>query len=254
MKLISWNVNGYRAAAKKGFFDFLKVHKPDVCCIQEAKAMMDQLTPDLANPAPYRFSLNSAERKGYSGVAAFCLKEPVSISDSFGVKKYDAEGRVQEIEFKSFRLFNVYFPNGKKDSDRLKYKMGFYRAFLKHLDSLGNKRIVVCGDVNTAHTEIDLSHPKQNEKTSGFLPEERKWIDDLLDHGYVDSFRHFNTEPENYTWWDLRTRARARNVGWRLDYFFVSRDLVRYLKSAFILKDVMGSDHCPVGIELSLKA
>jgi len=195
---------------------------------------------------------SSAERKGYSGTATYTKVNPVKIENGIGIKKFDSEGRFLITEFDEFVLFNIYFPNGKAKKERLQYKMDFYEAFLKHLKKLlkQDKKIVICGDVNTAHKEIDLARPKANEKISGFLPEEREWIDKLLETGFTDTFRKFNQKPEQYTWWDMMTRARDRNVGWRIDYFFISDNLNDNLKNAIILPEVMGSDHCPVGIEL----
>jgi len=252
--LLSWNVNGIRAVHKKGFVDWFKSVKPDILCIQETKAWEEQLPDDLINIDGYHSYFCQGERKGYSGTAIYTKVKPKKITRKIGIKKFDNEGRILAAEYNSFILFNIYFPNGKAKAERLKYKMEFYDAFLKHINKLKKKgkKIVVCGDVNTAHKEIDLSRPKENSKTSGFLPEEREWIDKLLAHGYLDTFRLFNDQPEQYTWWDMITRARERNVGWRIDYFFISDNLKKQIKDAFILPEVMGSDHCPVGIKLSV--
>ncbi|RKY95935.1 MAG: exodeoxyribonuclease III [Ignavibacteriae bacterium] len=252
MKLLSWNVNGIRAAYKKGILNWFSKEQPDILCIQETKAMKEQLPDDLINVNGYNSFFSSAERKGYSGTATYTKVNPVKVSNGIGIKEFDSEGRFLVTEFDEFVLFNIYFPNGKAKKERLQYKMDFYEAFLKHLKKLlkQDKRIVICGDVNTAHKEIDLARPKPNEKVSGFLPEEREWIDKLLEAGFIDTLRVFNQKPEQYTWWDMMTRARDRNVGWRIDYFFISDNLKDNLKNAFILPDVMGSDHCPVGIEL----
>jgi len=252
MRLISWNVNGIRAAHKKGFLDWLHSEQPDILCVQETKAHVEQLPKDLLEIPDYHVSYYSAERKGYSGVAFFSKVEPVSIQHGFGIQKFDSEGRTLIAEFEDFTLFNIYFPNGKASAERLKYKMSFYDVFLEYADNLRNqgRSIVVCGDVNTAHKEIDLARPKENEKYSGFLPQERAWIDKLLSHEYLDTFRVFNQEPGQYSWWDYKTRARDRNIGWRIDYFFISDNLKDRVTSAFILSDVMGSDHCPIGIEI----
>jgi len=254
MKLISWNVNGIRAADRKGLFEWLKKESPDVLCLQEIKAKKDQIPPHLKNTPGYQIFFNPAQRPGYSGVATYTKQKPIDVKMGFGIEKFDSEGRILITEFESFVLFNIYFPNGKKDDERLNYKLDFYDTFLAIADNLkaDGKNIVVCGDVNTAHKEIDLAHPKQNEKISGFLPVERAWIDTFLDHGYVDTFRHFNKEPGQYSWWSMRTAARQRNVGWRLDYFFVNKEFMKHVKNAFIMQDVMGSDHCPVGIELEV--
>jgi exodeoxyribonuclease-3 len=252
VRILSWNVNGIRAAYKKGFIDWFAEEKPDILCVQETKAMKEQLPNDLINVNGYNSFFSSAERKGYSGTATYTKVNPVKVSNGIGIEKFDSEGRFLVTGFDEFVLFNIYFPNGKAKAERLQYKMDFYEAFLKHLKKIlkQDKKIVICGDVNTAHKEIDLARPKPNEKISGFLPEEREWIDKLLEAGFIDTLRVFNQKPEQYTWWDMMTRARDRNVGWRIDYFFISDNLKDNLKNALILPEVMGSDHCPVGIEL----
>jgi exodeoxyribonuclease III len=254
MRLISWNVNGIRAAYKKGFIDWVMKENPDILCVQETKAHEEQLNDELKNIGNYESYFCSGERKGYSGVAVYTREEPLSVKKGFGVKEFDNEGRILIMEYPHFVLFNIYYPNGKKNAERLQYKMGFYDAFLTYVNKLKKKgkQIVICGDVNTAHKEIDLARPKENSKVSGFLPEERQWIDKFLSNGYVDTFRMFNQEPDNYTWWDQVTRARERNVGWRIDYFYVNEEFKNKVKDAFILADVMGSDHCPIGIEIKL--
>jgi exodeoxyribonuclease-3 len=253
MRILSWNVNGLRAVLKKGFLEWLKKEQPDILCIQETKAKEEQLPGELREVEDYHTYFTSAERKGYSGVALFTKKKPITLQDGFGIQVFDSEGRTQIVEYPGFVLYNIYFPNGKQSKERLKYKMDFYNTFLAHADRLikKGKEVVVCGDVNTAHREIDLARPKENEKISGFLPQERKWIDTFISHGFIDTFRFFTDEGGHYSWWDYKSRARERNVGWRIDYFFISRDLEGKLKRAFILADVTGSDHCPVGIELS---
>jgi len=254
MKILSWNVNGIRAADRKGLFNWLKKESPDILCLQEIKALPEQVPPHLRNAPGYHIFLNSAERKGYSGVAIFTKKRPLEIKKGFGIEKFDKEGRMLITEYPSFVLFNIYFPNGKKNDERLDYKLNFYDTFLGYADNLKaeGKNIIVCGDFNTAHKEIDLTHPKANENRSGFLPIERAWVDTFADHGYIDTFRHFNKESNQYSWWDLKTRSRERNVGWRIDYFFVNKEFLPHLKKAFIMQDVMGSDHCPVGIEIEI--
>ncbi|MCH7515848.1 MAG: exodeoxyribonuclease III [Bacteroidetes bacterium] len=252
VRILSWNVNGIRAAYKKGLLNWFSKEKPDILCVQETKAMKEQLPDDLINVDGYNSFFSSAERKGYSGTATYTKVNPVKVVNGIGIKKFDSEGRFLVTEFDEFILFNIYFPNGKAKKERLQYKMDFYEAFLKHLKKLlkQDKKIVICGDVNTAHKEIDLARPKANEKISGFLPQEREWIDKLLEAGFIDTFRKFNQKPEQYTWWDMMTRARDRNVGWRIDYFFISENLKDNLKNALILPEVMGSDHCPIGIEI----
>ena len=252
MKLISWNVNGIRAADRKGLFGWFKSESPDILCLQEIKAIPAQLPPHLKNTPNYHVFLNPAERRGYSGVATYSKSQPVDIKTGFGIEKFDREGRILITEYRNFTLFNIYFPNGNKDDERLNYKLDFYDTFLAVADNLKaeGKNIVVCGDFNTAHKEIDIARPKENKNRSGFLPVERAWMDNLIDHGYVDTFRHFNKKPNQYSWWDMKTRARERNVGWRLDYFFVNKGFMPHVKNAFIMQDVVGSDHCPVGIEI----
>ena len=254
MKILSWNVNGIRAADRKGLFNWLKKESPDILCLQEIKALPEQVPPHLRNAPGYYIFLNSAERKGYSGVATFTKERPLEIKNGFGIEKFDKEGRMLITEYPSFVLFNIYFPNGKRNDERLDYKLNFYDTFLGYADNLKaeGKNIVVCGDFNTAHKEIDLTHPRANENRSGFLPIERAWMDTFVDHGYIDTFRHFNKESNQYSWWDLKTRSRERNVGWRIDYFFVNNEFLPHLKKAFIMQDVMGSDHCPVGIEIEI--
>jgi exodeoxyribonuclease-3 len=254
MKLLCWNVNGIRAAEKKGFIPWFFKESPDILCLQEIKATPDQLSPQLRNIPGYHTFWNPAEKKGYSGVATFSKSKPLSIKKGFGREEFDSEGRILITTFPSFTLFNIYFPNGKKNKERLQYKLDFYDEFLNYADNLReqNHHIIVCGDFNTAHKEIDLSRPKENEHISGFLPIERAWIDTFIDHGYVDTFRQFNTEPNQYSWWDLKTGARARNVGWRIDYFFVNKEFLPKVKNASIFPQVMGSDHCPVGIEINI--
>lgn len=254
LKLVSWNVNGLRAVYKKGFLDWFGKENPDILCLQETKASEDQLAAGLRNPPGYKAYFASAEKKGYSGVAVYTKKEPIKVEKGFGIKKFDSEGRVLVADYEKFILLNVYYPNGKASSERLKYKLDFYDAFLKYAEGwrAKGKNLVICGDVNTAHKEIDLAHPKENETVSGFLPVEREWMDKFFGCGYVDTFREFNKEPEQYTWWHVITRARERNIGWRIDYFFVNEGFRHNVKSAFIQPEVMGSDHCPIGIEITL--
>ena len=254
MKILSWNINGIRAADRKGLFEWFKKKGPDILCLQEIKALPKQVPPHLRNIPGYNIFLNPAEQKGYSGVATYTKEKPIGIKNGFGIEKFDNEGRTIITEFSSFTLFNIYFPNGKKNQERLDYKMDFYDTFLGYADNLkaNGKNVVVCGDFNTAHKEIDLARPKENEKISGFLPIERAWIDTFIDHGYIDTFRHFNKEPEQYSWWDYITKARDRNIGWRIDYFFVNKEFIQHVKKAFIMQDVIGSDHCPIGIEIDI--
>jgi exodeoxyribonuclease-3 len=245
-------VNGLRAALKKGFLRWLGQAKPDILCLQETRVTEAQLPPEIKNIRDYEIYINVATKKGYSGVGLLTKTQPSCIEKGVGLEKFDNEGRVILADYEDFLLFNVYFPNGRSSPERLAYKMEFYDEFLKQVTALKDEgnNVIICGDVNTAHTEIDLAHPKENSNNSGFLPIEREWLDKLLANGFIDTFRLFNKGPENYTWWDFKTRAREKNVGWRLDYFFISESLKSNLKSAFIMPEVMGSDHCPVGIEI----
>jgi exodeoxyribonuclease-3 len=254
MRLLSWNVNGVRAAHKKGLLAWLSKEAPDILALQETKARAEQLPEELAAPKDYSAEWHWGERKGYSGVATLSRPRPLRVERGLGLSEFDQEGRVLIHAYPGFTLFNVYFPNGKSGPKRLKFKMDFYDAFLEALARRrreGEDKLVICGDVNTAHQEIDLARPKENSNASGFLPEERAWIDKLLSRGFLDSFRLFEKGPGHYSWWDQQSRARERNVGWRIDYFFISENLRPRLKNAFILPEVMGSDHCPVGIELA---
>ncbi|MEA3558437.1 MAG: exodeoxyribonuclease III [Candidatus Thermoplasmatota archaeon] len=254
MELLSWNVNGIRAVERKGFLDWLGDRSPDIFCAQETKAHPDQLSEKLLDFSDYHKHFSSAEKKGYSGVSTWTKKEPKEVENGLGIDRFDSEGRTLITHFDGFVLFNIYFPNGKKDAERLQYKIDFYDAFQEKIEEYRKqgKNVVSCGDVNTAHREIDLSRPKENSKVSGFLPIEREWIDGLLSLGYLDTFREFHEEGEQYSWWDYYTRARERNVGWRIDYFFINSEFREHLKDAFILQEVMGSDHCPIGVQIEL--
>ena len=252
MKLFSWNVNGVRAIEKKGLLDWLASESPDVLCIQETKAKFEQLPDSLQNLDGYFSYWHSADKLGYSGVATFSKKEPLHVQYGLGIDKYDKEGRVLITEFDNFLLYNIYFPNGQKDEIRLQYKLDFYDDLLEILDDqvASGNNVIVAGDWNTAHKEIDLANPKANANYSGFMPVERAQLDTYVDHGYVDSFRLFHDEPDRYSWWTYRFGARQRNIGWRIDYFFTNQDFADNISDADIHEDVMGSDHCPVSIEL----
>lgn len=252
MKLISWNVNGLRAIADKGGLEWIEREKPEFIGFQEIKASEDKFPKGIYELGYKHIFSNSATRAGYSGVMSLCDFECTSAKCEFAD---DSEGRVLEHRFKDIVLFNIYFPNGQKDELRLAYKMKFYADFLLYLKDLlsKGKKIIICGDVNTAHKELDLTHPKANANTSGFLPIERAWIDELLGAGFIDTFRAIKgDEPQRYSWWSYRMKAREKNVGWRIDYFFVSENLRSALKDAFIRDDIFGSDHAPVGIELEI--
>jgi len=252
IEILCWNVNGIRAAQKKGFLDWLQQVSPDILCLQETKVQAGEISPELQQPDNYYAYWGFPERKGYSGVVTFTKEKPLKVENGLGIKRFDIEGRVVVTRYPHFTLFNIYFPNGKMSEERLQYKMDFYDAFLDFVEPLKarGEKLIICGDFNTAHKEIDLARPKENENVSGFLPMERAWMDKFVEHGFIDTFRHFNKEPGYYTWWSLRTRARERNIGWRLDYFFVTENLLGSVIEARILSDVTGSDHCPVGIKL----
>ena len=254
IKLISWNVNGIRAAHRKGFIDWLIEEDGDIVSVQETKAHIDQLPRKLINIPGYTSYFSSAQRKGYSGVGTYTKLKPNQVINSMGIKKFDIEGRLIRLDYDDFTLLNIYYPNGGSGEERLQYKLDFYDAFLDYANNLVDEglNLIICGDVNTAHKAIDLARPKQNEETSGFLPVEREWVTKFLDNGYVDTFREFNTEGENYTWWSYRTKARDRNVGWRLDYFFVNDEFKSHVKDSYILSDVLGSDHCPIALKIKL--
>jgi exodeoxyribonuclease-3 len=254
IRALSWNVNGLRAVHKKGFLDWFGKESPDILCLQETKADEEQLPSGLRQVEGYNAYFSSGERKGYSGVALYTKTEPDQVTRGFGIDAFDKEGRIIIADYRDFVLVNIYYPNGRSSEERLKYKMEFYDAFLEFVNRMKRegRSIVVCGDLNTAHKEIDLARPKANETTSGFLPQERAWVDKFLSNGYVDIFREFNKSPEQYTYWDQMTKARERNVGWRIDYFFVDEKSTEKVSAAYILPEVMGSDHCPVGIEINL--
>lgn len=255
-KMISWNVNGIRAIAQKGFLGWLYDLDPDIVGLQEIKAEETQLEEELLNPRHRNSYWNpSRTKKGYAGTAVFSKMNPVKVEYGWGQEIFDLEGRTVMLDFDRFVLFNIYFPNGERSPERLQYKLDFYNSFLEHAVELKKqgRSLVICGDVNTAHTEIDLARPKENQKTSGFLPIEREWIDRLLAAGFIDTFRFRHPDArDKYSWWSYRGGARQRNVGWRIDYFFISEDLQSKLVDAFILDQVTGSDHCPVGIVLDI--
>ncbi len=247
MKLISWNVNGIRAALKKGFLDFLKAEAPDILCVQETKAAPEDVASEWHG---YEAYWNYAEKKGYSGVMTLTKETPLNVTRGMGIVDHDREGRVLITEFKDFHLVNVYVPNSKRELTRLPYRQQWDRDFLAHLKGLERtKPVVFCGDLNVAHTEIDLARPKDNVKNHGFTPEERAGFDAFVAAGFVDTFRHFEPGPGHYTWWSQMGTARARNIGWRIDYFLVSESLRSRLQSARIYPHILGSDHCPIGVE-----
>lgn len=251
MKIISWNVNGIRAVIKKGFYDFVDEYKPDILCLQETKAHPDQVNIRL-NQYPYQF-WNSAEKKGYSGTAIFSKKEPLSVKNNIGIDKHDNEGRVIAVEFEDYFLVTVYTPNSKRELLRLEYRVQEWDVdFLKYLKKLEEEKpVIFCGDLNVAHKEIDLKNPKTNKRNAGFTNEERSGFDNYIESGFIDTFREFEKGEGHYTWWSYMFNSRAKNVGWRIDYFCISQILRSKLAKSYILKDVMGSDHAPVAIEIN---
>ena len=254
MKLLSWNVNGIRAAVKKGFLEYLEDENPDIICIQETKAHKEQLTSEILEDHGYFTYWHSGQKKGYSGVATFCKEEPLYIQEGIGIKKYDDEGRVLITEHNKFLLYNIYFPNGQKNEERLKYKLDFYDDLLPLINDQveSGNNVIVTGDWNTAHRPIDLARPNENKNTSGFMPIEREKVDEYILNGWVDTFRLFHEEGGRYSWWTYRFGARDRNIGWRIDYFFVNEGMVEICTDADIHQNIFGSDHCPVSLILDL--
>lgn len=252
MKIISWNVNGLRGIYKRNFLGNFKETNADFFCLQETKAQVNQLPAELIKPKGYYSHFNSAVRKGYGGVAIYTKKKPLKINSKIGLKRFDEEGRFLELDYSKFILINVYLPHGGRDKSGLSYKLKAYNYFIRYLKSKINKKIILLGDFNIAHEEIDLARPKQNQNNIMFTPKERSQIDRLIKMGLSDSFRLFNKKGGHYTWWPYFANARKRNLGWRIDYIFVSKDLIANLKRATILNKIIGSDHCPVGLDANL--
>ncbi len=251
LSIVSWNVNGLRAVHRKGALEPVFRMKPDILCIQETKSRPDQLTEDILNPVGYQSHFHYPDfKKGYSGVAIYTKPNPLSVSHETEKAWKDEEGRILVAEYPDFTLINCYFPNGGGVPERLAYKLDFYEKFLKFVKKLHMKQpnMVICGDFNVAHSPIDLARPKENETHVGFLPEERAWMDKFISNGWIDVFRHLNPDKITYTYWDQKTFARERNVGWRIDYFFVSEEMLKRVKSMEILENILGSDHCPIKI------
>jgi len=249
MDIISWNVNGIRACSKKGFSEFLKQKQPDILCIQETKAHIDQVEPDLKNPPGYQSFWSLSEVNGYSGVATFSKENPSQVFYGMGIYKFDREGRFVITDYDDFVLFNIYFPNGSKDEIRHRFKQEFLKKLYYHLSRLvlKGRQIVVVGDYNVAYLDIDVFDPEALSQASGFLPEERKWFQSFLELGFVDVYRHFYpNQKDSYTWWSYRENARRNNRGWRIDHICVTKKLVPRLKKSRIFKNEMGSDHCPI--------
>lgn len=253
MKIYSWNVNGIRAAVRRGFLTWLASATPDAVCLQETKADREDLPDEVIRPNGYASYWAHGQRRGYSGVATYLRRPPLEWHAGLGIEHFDADARVVVTDFGDFELYNVYFPNGKASPERLQFKFDFYAAFLEQVDArvASGHPVMFCGDINTAHKEIDIARPKENRGISGFLPEECACMDGWVEHGWVDSFRYFYPEMRDaYSWWSMRTGARNRNIGWRLDYFFVHESLMPRVKAAGIAADVLGADHCPVWIEI----
>lgn len=257
IKLVSWNVNGLRAVFKKDFQKSFQHIGADVFALQETKLQDPQLSDEMRNFPGYESYWSFASvKKGYSGVGVYSRLKSRRTNTDLGIAKFDSEGRIIEIDFDDFIFFNVYFPNGQMSEERLQYKLDFYESFFNYTDEYKKqgRSLIITGDYNTAHNEIDLKNPKANENTSGFLRIERDWLDHISANGYVDAFRHFNPDTVKYSWWTYRFKARDRNIGWRIDYFFVTKDIIDkgWIKQAFIDNDIFGSDHCPIGLVLEI--
>lgn len=254
-KILSYNVNGIRAALKKDWIDWLKSEDPDIVCIQETKAHPDQLDLSVFEDAGYHHYWYSAEKKGYSGVAILSKTKPDHVEYGCGIEKYDAEGRIIRADFGDFSVLSCYFPSGSSGDERQAFKMDFLADFITYIEDLRKERphLMISGDVNICHKEIDIHNPVSNKKSSGFLPEERQWVTDFLAMGYVDTFREFHREPHQYSWWTYRFGARKKNLGWRIDYHFVTETLKSQLKNADILSEAVHSDHCPISVELDIQ-
>lgn len=251
MHLVSWNVNGIRASLKKGFREYVEEDQPDILCLQETKAEREQVDLDWVDELGYHQIWNSAEKKGYSGTAVWSKVKPKKESLGLGIEEHDNEGRVITATFEDFHVVNVYTPNSKRGLLRLDYRMEWDEAFLDYVKKLNRRKpVIFCGDLNCAHKEIDLANPKSNRKNAGFTDEERAGLDRVAKAGFIDSFREFDPSPEQYSWWTVRTNARERNIGWRLDYFWVAKKFWDQVADAKIRQDVFGSDHCPVELRL----
>lgn len=250
-KIISWNINGIRAVEKKGFIEILQDSTADIFALQETKAHPSQLSEALLNISGYNSYFASAQKKGYSGVAIYSKKKPINVIEGINNEIFDIEGRTITLEFEDFFIVNAYFPNAQHELLRIDYKLSFNRAILNFIEKLKKKKtVLLCGDLNVAHKEIDLKNPKSNIKNPGFSPRERSWMDEFINAGYIDTFRMFNQEPDNYTWWSYRYNAREKNIGWRIDYFCINEESKSRILNASIMPEIRGSDHCPVSVDL----
>lgn len=251
MEILSWNVNGIRACINKGFIEWVKRRDPEILCLQETKAHPNQISFAFDFP-DYHIYWSSAKKKGYSGVSTFSKQKPLAISEEIGIREFDNEGRFLELEYREFYVINLYFPNAQRGLKRLDFRLRFNQTVLEYIEDLRKKKnLVICGDFNVAHKEIDLKNPKSNKNNAGFSIKERAFFTELLENGYIDTFREYDQSSGQYTWWTYRYNARTRNIGWRIDYIIVNKEFRERLQSAFILKDVMGSDHTSIGITIS---
>ena len=250
MRILSWNVNGIRAVYKRNFVSWLKNSGANIVCLQETKANPEQLEEELTQPFGYISYFNSAVKKGYAGTAVYTKEKPLKIENKLGFKKFDEEGRSLKLDFHEFSLINLYLPHGGRQKENLSYKLEIYNYLLKLLNKMKNENLILIGDFNIAHKEIDLERPEENKNNIMFTQEEREKIEKIVELGFVDTFRQFNKEGGNYTWWPYLGNARQKNLGWRIDYCFVSKKLISNVKNAFILSEVQGSDHCPIGVEI----
>jgi len=254
MRIICWNVNGIRAAQKKGLIEYITREQPDILCLQETKAQKEQLDKALTDIDGYTSYFFSAEKKGYSGVAIYTKVKPNKVVTGCDASRFDVEGRVLRADYDKFTLYNIYFPNGGRGPERVRYKLDFYDQLLEQWEELRaeGRPLIICGDYNTAHKEIDVARAEEWSKVSGFLPEERAWLDKIIDMGYIDIFRKFDQRAEQYSYWDTIRNLRPKNIGWRIDYFMITPDLVSSVTAATIHQEVMGSDHCPIEIKLKI--
>jgi len=250
MKIISWNINGIRSIYKKNFLNWFLTNNADIVCLQEIKAQKEQIPSDLLKLKKYYFYFNQATKKGYAGVAVYTKQKPLKVKYKLDFNKFNEEGRILQLEYPTFTLINLYMPHGGRQKENLGYKLEVYNHLIKYLKNIKNKNIILAGDFNIAHKDIDLARPKQNQNNIMFTPEERQQIDKIINLGFIDTFRQFYKEGGHYTWWPYMANARQRNLGWRIDYIFISKGLAQQLKDAFIFTEIMGSDHCPIGIKI----